>query len=226
MASYFGMDAYSNSLLLVAALSALILLAGDIPSRFCLYAAVPLLAWKVFSFNYDDVVLVCAVICGVYAVPIFCKKLLTFVATFPLAHIFKFAVKILPKYVIDEDRFFDCDGATKDVAEKRRKALEDLSNSWKQKFANCREKATELRTATPDLPFTAGRCFPPFNKVMNSYLDLAMLLDKTEGVDALDIDGNHFMDISGSYGVNVCGYETYKGFWTRAGNKPERRGSF
>merc|ERR1719261_2215146 len=61
-----------------------------------------------------------------------------------------------------------------------------------------------------DLRFTSGRCFPCFNAVVNKYLDPSMALERTEGVDVVDFDGNSSMDISGSYGVNVCGYEKYK----------------
>ena len=71
--------------------------------------------------------------------------------------------------------------------------------------------------------FTSGRCFPPFNQVVNEYLDPSMALAKTNGPEVIDIDGNGALDISGSYGVNVCGYEAYKGFmevgWQSAKDK-------
>jgi|Transcript_116315 glutamate-1-semialdehyde 2,1-aminomutase len=234
MASLFGMDAYSDVLLKVIAFAVMVCIAGHMPLKCCFYSAAPYLLWKAIgadSFaDYSDGVLVLAVVLAVYAVPMFYKKALTFVATFPLAHVFRFIVPIIPKYSFDEEQFFKADGADKELAEKRRNALMKMSNSWKEKYAKCHASATELRTATPDLPFTAGRCFPPFNKVMNEYLDLAMLLEKTEGVDAIDIDGNAFMDISGSYGVNVCGYETYKTFvdkgWQQAREKGLFLGSF
>jgi len=50
--------------------------------------------------------------------------------------------------------------------------------------------------------------------VVNEYLDPSMALAKTEGPTVVDIDGNKALDISGSYGVNVCGYEAYKQFIT------------
>merc|ERR1711957_889937 len=63
-----------------------------------------------------------------------------------------------------------------------------------------------------DVRFISGRCFPCFNEVVGSYLDPSMALAKTDRMHVIDIDGNSAMDISGSYGVNVCGYEKYKEF--------------
>ena len=52
-----------------------------------------------------------------------------------------------------------------------------------------------------------------------------MALAKTDGPSVIDIDGNDALDISGSYGVNVCGYEAYKHFittgWASAKDKVE-----
>ena len=31
-------------------------------------------------------------------------------------------------------------------------------------------------------------------------------------IDLIDVDGNRLTDVSGSYGVNVCGYDEYKRF--------------
>jgi glutamate-1-semialdehyde aminotransferase len=37
-------------------------------------------------------------------------------------------------------------------------------------------------------------------------------VSRSEGIDLIDIDNQRLMDISGSYGVNVCGTERYKKF--------------
>merc|ERR1719247_3642003 len=143
------------------------------------------------------------------------KKVLTLAATYPLAIVFPSVVsKILPKYVIGEDKFFDCDGCSKEVAQQRKDAIMELSEKWKSKYPKCNEFSKELKKMISDLRFTSGRCFPAFNEVVNSYLDPSTALAKTNGPNVIDIDGNSAMDISGSYGVNVCGYEAYKGFIT------------
>merc|ERR1712151_464357 len=88
------------------------------------------------------------------------------------------------------------------------------------KYPKCHEFSVELKKMISDLRFTSSRCFPAFNGVVNQYLDPSMALDRTEGVDVVDLDGNSSIDISGSYGVNVCGYEKYKEFiedgWAKA----------
>eukprot|EP00434_Breviolum_minutum_P013390 symbB.v1.2.011798.t1/scaffold773.1/size166002/7 len=77
-----------------------------------------------------------------------------------------------------------------------------------------------------DLRFTSARCFPAFNGVVQKYLDPSMALDRTEGVDVVDIDDNKSMDISGSYGVNVCGYEKYKEFIEEGWKTAKKQGLF
>ena len=45
-------------------------------------------------------------------------------------------------------------------------------------------------------------------------------------VDENDIDGNKALDISGSYGVNVCGYEAYKKFITAGWETAKDKGLY
>jgi glutamate-1-semialdehyde 2,1-aminomutase len=178
------------------------------------------------GLGYDDSVAVLTALCVVFAVPLVYKKLLTLAASYPLSLTFPLASKILPKYTITEENFFDCDGCSAEVAQRRRKALTELSASWKKKYPKCQEFSIELKTMISDLRFTSGRCFPAFNAVVNEYLDPSMALDRTDGVDVVDLDGNKSMDISGSYGVNVCGYEKYKEFIDDGWTVAKKRGLF
>lgn len=172
------------------------------------------------GFSHDDSVAVLAAVFGLRAIPFIGKRLMTLAATYPLALTFRFASKILPKYTIDEAQFFSCDGCSDEVAARRKASLQELSEKWKKKYPKCQEFSLELKKMISDLRFTSARCFPAFNGVVQKYLDPSMALDRTEGVDVVDIDENSAMDISGSYGVNVCGYEKYKEFieegWTTA----------
>jgi len=230
MQSYFGMESYRSELLLCIGASALVILAGHLPLKCCMYTAGVWFAWSFaatkFHLTANDGLVVSAVLLGVAAAPVLYKKLLTLTATYPLALTFKFASKILPKYVIGEDKFFTCDGASKDVGEQRKAALMELSERWKGKYPKCAEFSLELKKMISDLRFTSSRCFPAFNEVVNSYLDPSMALDRTEGVDVVDLDGNSSMDISGSYGVNVCGYEKYKEFIEEGWSHAKKAGLF
>jgi len=62
--------------------------------------------------------------------------------------------------------------------------------------------------------------------VVNEYLDPSMALAKTDGPRVIDIDGNDALDISGSYGVNVCGYEAYKQFITTGWASAKEKGLY
>lgn len=226
MTSLFGMEAHTDLLLKLIGFFTLVAVAGRMPLKCVVYVAALYMGWSALSLGYDDSILVATVLFGIWAVPMLYKKVITFVATYPLAIVFKFASKILPKYVIGEEKFFDCDGCSKEVAAQRRSALMALSEKWQTKYPKCNEFSQELKKMISDLRFTSGRCFPAFNEVVNSYLDPSMALDRTEGVDVVDIDGNKSMDISGSYGCNVAGYEKYKDFITEGWEKAQKQGLF
>ena len=132
---------------------------------------------------------------------------ITLLATFPLQLTFPFVVDLIPRFAITAENFFKADGATPEVAARRKRSLEGLQKGWSTKFEKCLDFGKELKTLISDVRFTSGRCFPPFNQVVNEYLDPSMALAKTNGPEVIDIDGNKALDISGSYGVNVCGYE-------------------
>merc|ERR1719464_566995 len=178
------------------------------------------------GLSSDDTVAVFAALLGLRAVPLLYKRILTLACTYPLALTFKYASRILPKYSLDEEDFFSCDGASQETASRRKAALKELSDRWKAKYPKCHEFSVELKKMISDLRFTSGRCFPAFNGVVQSYLDPSMALDRTEGVDVVDFDGNSSMDISGSYGVNVCGYERYKEFIEEGWKTAKRQGLF
>lgn len=151
---------------------------------------------------------------------------LTLLATFPLTLSFPLIVNILPRFSIAKQDFFSADGATPEVAAKRKAALEALQKKWEQKYPKCLHFGSSLKTLISDVRFTSGRCFPPFNAVTNEYLDPSMALAKTEGASVVDIDGNSSLDISGSYGVNVCGYESYKKFITAGWETAKDKGLY
>ena len=151
---------------------------------------------------------------------------LTLLATFPLTITFPYVVDILPRFAIKKANFFNADGATPEVAAKRKAALEGLQKRWSSKYSQCLEFGAQLKTLISDVRFTSGRCFPPFNEVTNQYLDPSMALKETRGSSVVDIDGNEALDISGSYGVNVCGYEKYKEFITAGWKAAKDKGLY
>ena len=110
-----------------------------------------------FGFEQDDIIAILAALAGLRAVPYLYKRLLTLVATYPLSLTFKFASQILPKYTIEEAEFFTCDGASPEVAERRKNSIKELSEKWKKKYPKCQEFSVELKKMISDLRFTSAR---------------------------------------------------------------------
>ena len=54
-----------------------------------------------------------------------------------------------------------------------------------------------------------------FQKETRERYRVASITSHSEGPVLVDVDGGRAIDVSGSYGVNVCGYDTYKGFVDR-----------
>lgn len=231
MASYFGMEAHTGFFIKATSILLVIMTFGELSQRCYCWAVTAFLLWSILSsgligLGSDDIIAVVAALVFLRAVPLIYRRGLTLIATYPLALTFPYAKHILPKYTIDEEGFFDCDGASAEVANRRKTALHELSAKWKKKYPKCQEFSEELKKMISDLRFTSSRCFPAFNVVVQKFLDPSMALDRTEGVDVVDLDGNSSMDISGSYGVNVCGYEKYKEFIEEGWSHAKKQGLF
>jgi len=215
----------ANTALIMVAVSLLVIHPPKVSRSLFLSVAALAVAWSAAkSFGFEaDLAAVAATLLGIRALVRAYKIGLTLLATFPLTIIFPFVVNIIPRFHIQEKEWFVADGASDEVAARRKAALLALQKRWQEKYKQCLKFGADLKTLISDVRFTSGRCFPPFNQVTNQYLDPSMALAKTNGPNVIDIDGNSALDISGSYGVNVCGYERYKQFieagWETAKDK-------
>src|SRR5271167_4702655 len=119
---------------------------------------------------------------------------------------------LVPFYEYDEARFFCSDGAPADIAETRRAGLERLSALYKARFAETIRRTAEAAESISDLQFTDAYRVPfQYSRFLRRKLPSAAFMQSSAGVIVTDLDGNRFYDVSGSYGVNVLGYEFYKG---------------
>jgi glutamate-1-semialdehyde 2,1-aminomutase len=119
--------------------------------------------------------------------------------------------RLVPYYEYDDKRFFDADDAPADVAAARRAGFMRLSQLFQQRFAKGAALARELARSVSDLQFTQRYRVPfQFSRMVRQYLPGGTFLESSSGVTVADIDGNHLYDVSGSYGVNVFGYDFYK----------------
>ncbi|HMG80051.1 MAG TPA: aminotransferase class III-fold pyridoxal phosphate-dependent enzyme, partial [Xanthobacteraceae bacterium] len=118
----------------------------------------------------------------------------------------------VPFYDFDEDRFFDSDGAPADIAGLRRAGFFRLSELYKTRFPETIRCSAEAAETISDLQFTGAYRVPfQYRRVVRAHLPLGTFLQSSDGVTVTDLDGNRFYDLTGSYGVNVFGYDFYKG---------------
>ena len=117
----------------------------------------------------------------------------------------------LPGYRLEEAAFFGADGADEGLQQKRRDALERLSAHFRRTVPKGAALTQEAKAYLADLEFT-GRYRVPFQftEVVGSALATSSFVARTQGPVLEDVDGNAYLDVSGSYGVNVLGYDVYK----------------
>jgi len=119
--------------------------------------------------------------------------------------------KLVPYIEYDEAHFFSSDGASEEIACKRKAAFFKLAESLKAKAPQSIEFSASLADSVSDVPFTNAYRVPfPFRNIVRDNMKLGAVVEETAGVKVKDIDGNWSYDLTGSYGVNVFGYDFYK----------------
>jgi glutamate-1-semialdehyde 2,1-aminomutase len=117
----------------------------------------------------------------------------------------------VPFYDYDESRFFCSDDAPTEVAARRRAGFERLSTLYKKRFAETIRRTAEAAKGLSDLQFTDAYRVPfQYRSYVRAHLPSAVFMQTSAGVTLTDLDGNRFYDVSGSYGVNLFGYDFYK----------------
>jgi glutamate-1-semialdehyde 2,1-aminomutase len=118
---------------------------------------------------------------------------------------------LVPFYEFDEAQFFRADGAPDDIAARRRADFTRLAHLYEERFGETRRATKEIRDGVSDLQFTGAYRVPfQFSRLVREQLDAGSFLKSSSGVMLTDLDGNAFYDLTGSYGVNVLGYDFYK----------------
>ncbi len=122
----------------------------------------------------------------------------------------------VPFYDYSEERFFCSDGAPEEIAARRRDGLARLSAQYKTRFAETIKRTAQASESISDLQFTDAYRVPfQYRRVVRAYLPSASFAQSSSGVTVTDLDGNRAYDLTGSYGVNVLGYDFYKGTMER-----------
>jgi len=118
----------------------------------------------------------------------------------------------VPFYEYDEADFFRADSAPPDIAAARREGFMGLSRLFAERFKKTIELTGSAAAGISDLEFTSRYRVPfQFSRFVRQHLKLGGFAESSSGVSIKDLDGNDFYDLTGSYGVNVFGYDFYKG---------------
>jgi len=117
----------------------------------------------------------------------------------------------VPFYEYGESNFFGVDAAPPEVIAKRRAGFNRLADLFAVRFKQSIAKTAELAGSVSDLEFTSRYRVPfQFSRYVREHLKSGSFLKSSAGVTVTDLDGNRFYDVTGSYGVNVFGYDFYK----------------
>ena len=118
---------------------------------------------------------------------------------------------LIPGYAYSSERFFEVDGAPAEVAKRRRHALAAMSATYATRFPKTAELHRRALDGLSDLRFTTRYRVPfQFADHLGDQLPIGGFLQRADGVEVEDVDGNRFWDLTGSYGVNVLGVDAYK----------------
>jgi glutamate-1-semialdehyde 2,1-aminomutase len=117
----------------------------------------------------------------------------------------------LPGYSYGDEQFFAVDGAPAAIAAQRRGALAQLAETLTTRSPRTLAFTRETRPLVSDMQFISRYRVPyQFREVFSSKVQVGSFLQASEGVELIDLDGNRFFDVTGSYGVNVFGQAFYK----------------
>jgi len=117
----------------------------------------------------------------------------------------------VPFYEYGEARIFKADRAPDDVVAQRRADFARLSDLYRRRFPETMRVTAEATGLISDLQFTEAYRVPfQFSSYVRRHLPVGAFLQSSSGVTTTDLDGNSYYDLTGSYGVNLFGYDFYK----------------
>ncbi|MEQ6884639.1 aminotransferase class III-fold pyridoxal phosphate-dependent enzyme [Salicola sp. Rm-C-2C1-2] len=119
--------------------------------------------------------------------------------------------RLVPFYELSGEAFFDCDGAPEPIAARRRQAFYALSARLDSRASQSGQLTSSLEKHLSDTHFINSYRVPfQFRTAVRKHLTPGMVADTSSGTQIRDLDGDWHYDLSGSYGVNLFGYDFYK----------------
>jgi glutamate-1-semialdehyde 2,1-aminomutase len=118
---------------------------------------------------------------------------------------------LVPFYEYGENEFFAADAAPADIVSQRRAGFMQLATLFAQRFEKTASMTATLASGVSDLQFTSRYRVPfQFSSFVRQHFKLGSVVQSSAGPTVTDLDGNELYDLTGSYGVNVFGYDFYK----------------
>lgn len=103
------------------------------------------------------------------------------------------------------------DGAGERWVQLRKDAIDRLSAYFQTQCAKSIAWGNDIRGSFSDLRFTDANRVPfPFMRTVREKFSLCSVVTESKGPKLRDLDGNWSLDVSGSYGLNVVGFDKYK----------------
>jgi len=152
---------------------------------------------------------------GLLAVPKALQRLQLSLAKYPSLgghlRMAKRVSKLIPGYSYSDAQWFSVDGAPLAVEHKRREALTRLGHSLKLQSPQTLAHSDAVKPMVSDLQLISQYRVPyQFRTVLSEHIKLGSFWRESSGVFLTDLDGNRFIDVTGSYGVNLFGSDYYK----------------
>ena len=123
----------------------------------------------------------------------------------------RFVATLVPYYEYDEPQIFRSDDAPDEVAAQRHAGFMRLAALYRERFAKSAAMTDDAKESISDLQFTASYRVPfQYSRYVRQHLRAGSFVASSSGVRVTDLDGNSLYDLTGSYGVNVFGYDFYK----------------
>jgi glutamate-1-semialdehyde 2,1-aminomutase len=118
---------------------------------------------------------------------------------------------LVPFYEYGEAQFFNTDEAPLNIVAARRAGFMRLSKVFAERFKQTAGLTDEIGGGVSDLQFTSRYRVPfQYTGYVRRHFKPGAFLESSSGVTVTDLDGNTLYDLTGSYGVNVFGYDFYK----------------
>lgn len=133
--------------------------------------------------------------------------------------------RLLPFYEYDEALFFGTDGAPEDIRALRRDGFRRLAALLRERAPRTLALTAEVHEGVSDQRFTAAYRVPfQYGRYVREHLSTGAFVAASAGVTVTDLDGNVSYDLTGSYGVNVFGYDFYKDCIARGARRVDALG--